>query len=86
MQSNEALKAKIKELKMESSLTNQKDRQYALRGVRQNKQIKELADKTKQLERVITQTVREFDVDKEAMLHTHQRQVRVTLFYFILCT
>lgn len=63
---NHKLQDTVKRLKRDMSLTNQKEEEWAKRGLRQSQQIKELTEKVKMLEQSLTQVLRDVELEREA--------------------
>jgi basal body-orientation factor 1 len=72
---NDHLRSRMRKIKMEMELHTQKDTEYAKRGVRQSKTIRDLTDKVKLLETSLAQAMREFEEERDTMVSSHQHQV-----------
>jgi hypothetical protein len=76
MTENQRLQALVKKLKIDMSLTEEKEKAYALRGVKQKRLIREATEKQKALEMSLTQALREFDLEREATEMENSRVVQ----------
>jgi hypothetical protein len=72
---NDKFRTASKKAKLDSELNEQRDQEYALRGVKQQKEIKELAAKNKQLERALSQVLADFEAEKRNWIATHAREL-----------
>jgi len=64
-----------KKLRREVALNEQAVKEYAKQGFRQSKEIKELSAKVKGLERSLSQSVHQFEKEKDSLVQTDQRKI-----------
>lgn len=67
---------KKRELIVEMSLQAEKEEQYALKGHRQTREIKQLQTKVKNLEKSLNQVVHEFEREKNMVTLKNQRELK----------
>jgi len=64
-----------KKLRREVSLNEQAVKEYAKQGFRQSKEIKELSAKVKSLERSLSQSVHQFEREKDTLVQADRRKI-----------
>lgn len=69
------MKDEIKKLRLELHRTSHKDDAFALKGLKQNKQMQELAEKITTLEKSLTQVVNEGNAEKASRENHHQKRL-----------
>lgn len=74
-QQNDILRYQLSQLQMEVELIQEKEKEYALRGVRQRKRIKESGGKLKALEKSLGQTLRDIEIERSQWHEEHSREL-----------
>eukprot|EP00455_Lapot_gusevi_P053733 TRINITY_DN8458_c0_g1_i1.p1 TRINITY_DN8458_c0_g1~~TRINITY_DN8458_c0_g1_i1.p1 ORF type:complete len:422 (-),score=83.38 TRINITY_DN8458_c0_g1_i1:62-1327(-) len=72
---NEKFRGSMKKFKIESELNAQRDHEYALRGVKQQKENKELQQRVKTLERSLSQVLTEMEGERKNWASQHGKEV-----------
>ena len=74
-QQNDVLRQQVKQLQLEVSLVQQKDEEFAKRGLRQTKQIRDMEAKNRSLERGLAQALRNAEVERAGWVSKHEQEV-----------
>ena len=72
---NEQMRQQIKKMGVELELASEKDMEYARRGVKQSRLIKDLTERVRKLERALSDALHDMEIERASWREKHDREL-----------